>query len=95
MNSYQISLLALAAAIFGQAIAGGLAFECCLRPGLSRARRLYWFALGSGALLLGLHHGYALELAAKTGIHDLRQAALAGFAAWLYGIAVFGLSRRP
>lgn len=94
MSAYQISMLALATGIFAQAIAGGVAFECCLLRRLPAATRRLWFVLGCASLLFGLHHGYTLELAMKTGLFDLSQALLAGIASLLCAVALIGLSRR-
>jgi hypothetical protein len=94
MNSYSLSLLALSLGLLGQSIAGGLAFERFFHRSRSAAQSRHWLALAIGALLLALHHGYALELALKTGIHDLRQAILAGVAGLLYAYVVAGFSRR-
>lgn len=95
MNAYTISLLALGIGLFGQSIAGGLAFERFLSRPSSTAQRRRWLAMTIGALLLGLHHGYTLELALKTGIYDLRQAILVGSAGLLYAYVVLGFSRQP
>ncbi len=93
MSSYQIAVLALIAGLAGQAIAGGLACERCLRA--QAGDRFLWLVLAGGALLLALAHAQALELAVHTGLHDLRQALLSGGGGLLYAIAVGGLSRRP
>lgn len=95
MSSYQIAVLALIAGLAGQAIAGGLACERCLRGQGQTSDRFLWLVLASGALLLALAQGQALELAVHTGLHDLRQALLTGGGGLLYAIAVSGLSRRP
>lgn len=95
MSSYQIAVLALIAGLAGQAIAGGLAGERCLRGQCQAGDRFLWLVLAGGALLLTLAHVQALELAVHTGLHDLRQALLTGGGGLLYAIAVGGLSRRP
>jgi hypothetical protein len=46
-------------------------------------------------MLLGLHHGYALELALRTGLHDMRQAVLAGLAGIAFAIGCQLLRRQP
>ena len=94
MSSYQVAQIALVAGIFGHALASGMAIESALQRGMSSAQRAFWLAIGLGGLLLGLQNGFALELALKTGLFDLRQALLAGLAGVLYGIAIMGLSRR-
>jgi len=94
MNPYALTLFFLAAALLAQAIASGLACEMMLRRDLSAGERRPWAGLAIGALLLGLHHGYTLELALRTGLYDLRQAVLAGLAALLTTLAVRGFRRR-
>ena len=78
MSSYTLTVFALAGALIAQAVAAGLATESFLRKGRPSLARRSWLALAIGSLLLALHHGYALELALSTGLHDLRQAVLAG-----------------
>lgn len=95
MNSYSLSLLGLSLGLLGQSIAGGLAFERFVHHTGSAVRRRHWLALAVGSLLLGLHHGHALELALKTGIHDWRQAILVSVAGLLYAYVVAGFSRQP
>jgi hypothetical protein len=77
MNSYQITIWALA---------GGLLASCLRRRhrrrGLSGPRTAGRSGAASGwpsprGSAAGLHHGYALELALRTGLHDMRQAVLA------------------
>lgn len=94
MNAYQLSLLALIVGLLGQAVASGIAIECFFHRKLAASTRRLWFALAVGALFLGLHHGYSIELALKTGLYDFRQALLAGAAGLLYAIAAVGFSRR-
>ena len=93
MDPYVATLVALLAAMVGQATAAGLTLECYLRPAQPAAARRIWFAFASGALLLALHHGYTLELALRTGIYDLSQAVIAAFAALLLAGAAWGLRR--
>jgi hypothetical protein len=94
MSAYTLSLLALFVALLAQAVASGLATELFLRKGLDRLVRYSWLALAVGSLILALQHGYALELAVSTGLHDLRQAVMSGVAALLLALAVYGLRRR-
>jgi hypothetical protein len=94
MSAYTLSLLALFVALLAQAVASGLATELFLRKGLDRLVRYSWLALAVGSLILALQHGYALELAVSTGLHDLRQAIMSGVAALLLALAVYGLRRR-
>lgn len=94
MSSFSLAVFALAIALIAQAVAAGLATECFLHRGSPSLTRRSWLALAIGSLLLALHHGYVLELALSTGLHDLRQALLAGAAALLSALAVSGLRRR-
>jgi hypothetical protein len=93
MSSYTLTVLALAAALIAQAVAAGLATEGFLHKGRPSLARRAWLALAIGSLLLALHHGYALELALSTGLHDPRQGALAAIASLLLALAVYGLRR--
>ena len=94
MSAYTLSLLALLVALLAQSIASGLATELFLRKELARLVRYSWLALAVGSLILALQHGYALELAVSTGLHDLRQAVMSGVAASLLALAIYGLRRR-
>ena len=89
MSPYGLTLLALLGALVAQSIATGIALELAFR----KPYRRHWLALGIGSGLLALHHGYALELALSTGLHDLRQALLAAIAALLMALAVSGFRR--
>jgi hypothetical protein len=93
MSSYTLTVFALAVALIAQAVAAGLATEGFLHKGSPPLTRRSWLALAIGSLLLVLHHGYALELAMSTGLHDPRQAALAGVASLFVALAVYGLRR--
>jgi hypothetical protein len=93
MSSYALAVFALAGALIAQAVAAGLATGLFLRKGRPSPARRSWLALAVGSLLLALHHGYALELALNTGLHDLRQALLAAIAALLMALAVSGFRR--
>jgi hypothetical protein len=93
MSSYALAVFALAGALIAQAVAAGLATGLFLRKGRPSPARRSWLALAVGSLLLALHHGYALELALSTGLHDLRQALLAAIAALLMALAVSGFRR--
>ena len=81
MNSYQVTVWALAGGLLANAYAAGLAVEAFLVRGQSTAWRRIWLAIASGGLLLALSNGYALELALRTGLHDMRQAVLTALAA--------------
>lgn len=94
MNHYSLNLLALAIAIFGQAIACGLCAELALSRSRPRFSRLSWAMLAAAAALLALHHGYSLELAMRTGLYDLRQSLLAAVVALLGVLALFGLRQQ-
>ena len=93
MRSYALAVFALAGALIAQAVAAGLATGLFLRKGRPSPARRSWLALAVGSLLLALHHGYALELALSTGLHDLRQALLSAVAALLVALAVSGFRR--
>ena len=93
MRSYALAVFALAGALIAQAVAAGLATGLFLRKGRPSPARRSWLALAVGSLLLALHHGYALELALSTGLHDLRQALLLAVAALLVALAVSGFRR--
>jgi hypothetical protein len=93
MSSYTLTVLALAVALIAQAVAAGLATEGFLHKGRPSQARRSWLALALGALLLVLHHGYTLELALSTGLHDLRQALLSAAASLLFAVAISGLRR--
>ncbi len=94
MNAYTLALACGLTGLIAQAYAAGLATELCLRRESSRETRLLWISLAIGALLLALQHGYALELALRTGLYDLRQSMLGALAALLFALAVFLLRRR-
>lgn len=94
MNAYTLALTCGLTGLIAQAYAAGLATELFLRRDASRSTRLLWISIAIGALLLALQHGYALELALRTGLYDLRQAMLGALAALLFAFAVFLLRRR-
>lgn len=94
MSSYHLSIFALLLALMAQAGAAGLSIECYLRQDLSRAVRRTWWVMAVGSLLLALHHGYALELAVRTGLHDVRQALLLALVGILFGLGVYGFRRQ-
>ncbi len=93
MSSYTIAVFALLGALLAQSFATGLATELFLRKEQSSLARRSRLALAIASLILALHHGYALELAVRTGLHDLRRAVLAGCASLLLALAVYGLRR--
>lgn len=89
MSAYALTLWALLGALLAQSIATGIALELAL----SKPYRRHWLALGIGCGLLALHHGYTLELGLRTGLYDLRQAALAALVSLLLALGLFGLRR--
>ena len=93
MSSYTMAVFALLGALLAQSFATGLATELFLRKEQSSLPRRSRLALAIASLILVLHHGYALELAVRTGLHDVRQAVLAGCASLLLALAVHGLRR--
>lgn len=94
MSSYQLSIFALLLALMAQAGAAGLSIECYLRKDLSRAVSRTWLALAIASVLLALHHGYALELAVRTGLHDFRQALLLVLVGIFFGLGAYGFRRQ-
>lgn len=94
MNPYAISLFALGLALVAHSIISGIAFERFFHHSPARGNRQLWLAIAIGSLLLGLHHGYSIELALKTGLYDLRQAVLAGSASQLFVWALLAFNRR-
>lgn len=93
MNSYQVTVWALAGGLLANAYGAGIAVEAFLAGEQETRWRRIWLAIASGGLLLALINGYALELALRTGLHDLRQAVLAMLAAMTLAIASHLLSR--
>ena len=93
MSSHALAQFALLGALLAQSYVTGLATELFLRKEQSSLARRSWLALAIASLIFALHHGYALELAVRTGLHDLRQAVLAGCASLLLALAVYGLRR--
>lgn len=94
MNSFQITLWALAGGLLGQIYAAGIALEAFLGRGQPAIWRRIWLTFAGSSLLLGLHHAYALELALRTGLHDMRQALLAGLAGIAFAIGCQVLRRQ-
>jgi len=94
MNAYTLALACGVTGLIAQAYAAGLATELFLRRESSRETRLLWISLAIGALLLALQHGYALELALRTGLYDFRQATLTMLAGLLAAFAVHRFRRQ-
>lgn len=93
MNSYFLSLYFLFTAALCQALIGGFALKSSLQRDLPAERRRMWVAFSIGALLLALHHGHTLNLAAKSGLYDFSQATLAMFGGLATTFAVWQLRR--
>lgn len=93
MSSFALAIGALLVALLAQSLATAVAVECYLRKGQPALARRSWLALAVASLIFALQHGYALELAASTGLHDLRQAVLSGGASALLALAVYGFRR--
>ncbi len=94
MDAYTLNLVFLFVALLCQVLISGTSVECWLRRDLPRPQRFAWLALSLAGLLFALHNGYALELAVRTGLYDLRQAALAALAGSLTALAVYGFRAR-
>lgn len=88
MDAYLIALLAALFAFIACSIASGCAIEVALRRGLSSRNRRAWCACSAAALFLAMQQVYALELALRTTLFDLRSALLASLVAGLLAIAV-------
>ena len=93
MSSYALAVGALLIALLAQSLATAVAVECYMRKNQPALARRSWLALAVASLLFALQHGYALELAASTGLHDLRQALLSGGASALLALGVYGFRR--
>lgn len=88
MNSYTLTLAFLFVALLCQITISGTSLECWMRRDLRRDQRTTWLSLALAGLLFALHHGYALELAVRTGLYDFRQATLTMLAGLLAAYAV-------
>lgn len=76
MSAYELSLWLTGAAFILQTLVAGLGIEIVLRRDAAPLVRRIALAAAIAALLLSLTQGYALELALRTGIYDLRTAGL-------------------
>ncbi len=76
MSAYELSLWLTGAAFILQTLVAGLGIEIVLRRDAAPPVRRIALAAAIAALLLSLTQGYALELALRTGIYDLRTAGL-------------------
>lgn len=94
MNDYTQSVVALLLALLVQFFAAGMATDVFLRRELNTQARHSWLALAIASLIFALHHGYALELALRTGLYDWRQSLLAAVAALLIAYAVSQFRRQ-
>lgn len=94
MSSYSIAQWCLIGALITQSVAAGLSIELYLRRDLPRSVSRTWLAIAIASLLLALHHGYTLELAMRTGLHDMRQAVLAGLTGLFFALGIYGLRRQ-
>lgn len=83
MNSYSLTLALLAAASGLSIWCSALAIEEFRRRTTDRGLRRTWLAVASVAMLWALHDSYALELASRTGLYDLRQGILLSLSALL------------
>jgi len=76
VSAYELSLWLTGAAFILQTLVAGLGIEIVLRRDAAPPIRRIALAAAVAALLLSLTQGYALELALRTGIYDLRTAGL-------------------
>lgn len=83
MSAYELSLWLAGTAFIVQTLVAGLGIETALRRNAAPPVRRIALAAAIAALLLSLTQGYALELALRTGIYDLRTAGLHCVAALL------------
>jgi len=90
MNPYLLAVLALLLAAVAQTSIVWVAIERFLHPGPDSRHRRAWLAVALGAAFLTLQHGYALELALRTGLYDLRQALLAALVSLLFALGAYG-----
>ncbi|MDE2440245.1 MAG: hypothetical protein KGP14_04410 [Betaproteobacteria bacterium] len=90
MNSYSLTLAILLAASILQIWGSALAIEAILHHKQDGRLHRIWLAVAGTAMLLALHDGYALELALRTGLYDLRQAVLVGLVALLMSFVIHG-----
>lgn len=91
MNPYLLAVLGLLFAAIAETSVAWVATERFLQKGPSRRHRLAWLAFALGAGFLALQQAYALELALRTGLYDLRQALLASIVGLLFALATYGL----
>ena len=94
MSAYSLAVKLMAIAALIQITAAILSTEVLLRKRLDKTQKLYWLALDVGALLFALQSVYALELALRTGLFDLRQSLLSGLISWLFAYAIYQLRKQ-
>lgn len=93
MNPYTLAVFALLLAAVAQTSAAWIATELFLLKGQGSTRHRAWLAISLAAMLLALQHGYAIELAIRTGLYDLRQALLAMLVSLLFALGLFSIRR--
>lgn len=93
MNPYTLAVFALLLAAVAQTSAAWIATELFLLKGQGSTRRRAWLTISLAAMLLALQHGYAIELAMRTGLYDLRQALLAMLVSLLLVLGLFSIRR--
>lgn len=89
MSPYALTIYCLGLALIAQSASTVVALRVALRQPYRRS----WLALAVAAGLLGLHFGYALDLALFSGIYDLPQGVLSLLVAALLALGLFGASR--
>lgn len=94
MSAYSLAIYSLIGALLTQSIAAGLSVELFLRRDLPRNVSRTWLLIAIASLLLAFHHGYALELAVRTGLYDMRQAVLAGLVGLFFALGINALRRQ-
>lgn len=87
MSAYSAAVVGLTLAFLAQCLAAGLA----VRAAFGRPYQRACLGLAIAAGLLAVQDVYALELALRTGLFDLRQALLAGGAALFLMSAMLAL----
>ncbi len=94
MNPLTLTIGALLVALIAQTLVTALAIEAYFANKSDAGLRRIWLIIAIGSTPLALHHGYTLELALRTGLYDLRQALLVGFAGLFIALGIYGLNRR-
>jgi hypothetical protein len=94
MNAYTLTIFTLLAAMVVQVVVLALSIEGYLHNTHDRGLRWSWLSIAIGSLPLALHHGYALELAMRTGLYDTRQAVLLAVASLFLALGTYGFRLR-